>query len=174
MELDLIFYLCIIAFCAGFIDAIAGGGGLIQTPLGLALLPNIPVSSVIGTLKIPAFSGTAIAVIQYLKQTRILWSYFLFLACISFGSAFLGSYTLTIVNNDFMKPLLLVILIALWVFTYFKKDFTKKHLTEITTQKRYIYGILIALIVGFYDGFIPCHRNLLYYGVHLFDWIRLL
>ncbi|MGG5576240.1 sulfite exporter TauE/SafE family protein [Myroides sp. C15-4] len=154
MELDIIFYLCIVAFCAGFIDAIAGGGGLIQTPLGLALLPAIPVSSVIGTLKIPAFSGTAIAVLQYLKRTKIQWSYFLLLAALSCASAFLGSYTLTIVNNDFMKPLLLVILIALWVFTYFKKDFTKKHLTEITAKKRYTYGILISLVIGFYDGFI--------------------
>ncbi|MBB1140078.1 TSUP family transporter [Myroides sp. WP-1] len=154
MELDIIFYLCIVAFCAGFIDAIAGGGGLIQTPLGLALLPSIPVSSVIGTLKIPAFSGTAMAVQQYLKQTKIQWSYFLVLAALSCGSAFLGSYILTIVNNDFMKPLLLIILVALWVFTYFKKDFTKKHLTEITTQKKYSYGIIIAIVIGFYDGFI--------------------
>ncbi|WP_413513508.1 sulfite exporter TauE/SafE family protein [Myroides odoratus] len=154
MEVDILFYLCIVAFCAGFIDAIAGGGGLIQTPLGLALLPSIPVSSVIGTLKIPAFFGTAIAVKQYLKQTRINWPYFMLLAVLSCGSAFLGSYTLTVVNNEFMKPLLLAILIALWVFTYFKKDFTKKHLTEISTQKRYTYGIIIALVIGFYDGFI--------------------
>jgi uncharacterized membrane protein YfcA len=39
------------AFAAGFIDAIVGGGGLIQTPAGLILLPNLPVSTVIGTLK---------------------------------------------------------------------------------------------------------------------------
>lgn len=58
--------LCLAAFAAGFIDAIVGGGGLLQTPAGLILLPLLPVSTVIGTLKIPAFSGTALATLQYL------------------------------------------------------------------------------------------------------------
>lgn len=154
MELDILLYLGIVAFCAGFIDAIAGGGGLIQTPLGLALLPQIPVSTVIGTLKIPAFSGTAIAVRQYLKQTKINWMYFALLALISFGSAFAGSYVLTIVNNDFMKPLLFIILIALWIFTYIKKDFSRKAITNITDRQKYIWGVIISVVVGFYDGFI--------------------
>ncbi len=154
MALDIIFYLCVIAFCAGFIDAIAGGGGLIQTPLSLALLPAYPVATVIGSLKVPAFLGTAMAVRQYLKQTQVQWSFFLVLAVLSFSSAFFGSYVLTIVDNSFMKPLLLLILVLLWIFTYFKKDFTRKNLEDITTKKRYIYGVLTALIVGFYDGFI--------------------
>lgn len=152
--MEILFYLCLVAFFAGFVDAIAGGGGLIQTPLGLAFLPQLPVSSVIGTLKVPAFSGTAMAVRQYLKQTKVNWSFFLLLALLSFGSAFLGSYVLTIVSNDFMKPLLLGILLALWVFTYFRKDFTRKKLTSITPWQKYAWGVIIALVVGFYDGFI--------------------
>lgn len=124
--------LCLVAFCAGFVDAIAGGGGLIQTPLGLAFLPNYSISSVIGTLKIPAFSGTALAVGQYLKKAKINWKYFLVLALISFTSAFLGSFVLTVVNNDFMKPLLLIILLVLWIFTYIRKDFSSKKTDQIT------------------------------------------
>ena len=154
MELDILLYLCIAAFCAGFVDAIAGGGGLIQTPMGLALLPQLPVSTVIGTLKVPAFSGTSLAVIQYLKKTKIHGVFFIVLAVLSFTSAFLGSFVLTIVNNHFMKPLLLLILIALWIFTYFKKDFVKSSVAAVTPKKQWIYGVLIALIVGFYDGFI--------------------
>ena len=53
--------LCLVAFIAGFVDAIVGGGGLLQTPAGLVLLPQYPVATVIGTLKIPAFSGTSFA-----------------------------------------------------------------------------------------------------------------
>lgn len=154
MEIEIIIYLCIVAFCAGFVDAIAGGGGLIQTPFGLALLPQIPVSSVIGTLKIPAFAGTALAVKQYLKKSKIYWKYFVVLALISCAGAFLGSYTLTIVNNDFMKPLLLVILLALWIFTYIRKDFSTKKIMNLSNAKKWILGILIAVIIGFYDGFI--------------------
>ena len=49
MEPYVLIVLCIAAFGAGFVDAIVGGGGLIQTPLGLVMLPNLPVAAVIGT-----------------------------------------------------------------------------------------------------------------------------
>ncbi|MHC5201234.1 sulfite exporter TauE/SafE family protein [Myroides sp. LJL119] len=154
MEFDILMYLCIVAFCAGLVDAIAGGGGLIQTPLSLAILPSYPVATIIGTLKIPAFSGTAMAVGQYLKTTKINWLYFGVLAIISFSSAFLGSYVLTQVNNDFIKPLLLIILLLLWGFTYMRKDFARKTLISLSQQRQWFYGIIISVIVGFYDGFI--------------------
>ncbi|MBC8033333.1 MAG: TSUP family transporter, partial [Chitinophagaceae bacterium] len=63
--------LCIAAFVAGFVDAVAGGGGLIQTPAGLVLLPQFPVAHVIGSLKIPAFSGTSFAAAQYVRRVKI-------------------------------------------------------------------------------------------------------
>ena len=62
--------LCIAAFGAGFVDAIVGGGGLIQTPTALILMPNLPVATVIGSLKIPAFSGTFFAAKQYVKKSE--------------------------------------------------------------------------------------------------------
>jgi uncharacterized membrane protein YfcA len=48
------------------------GGSLIQTPAVLIILPNLPVATVIGTTKIPAFSGTSFAAYQYLKRS-IVW-----------------------------------------------------------------------------------------------------
>lgn len=154
MEYDILFLLCLVAFFAGFVDAIAGGGGLIQTPLSLSILPHIPVATTIGTLKVPAFSGTSMAVGQYLKNTKIKYKYFAVLAIFAFSSAFLGSFILTKVNNDFMKPLLLLVLLLLWAFTYFRKDFSKKTITLLSQKENYIYGISIACVVGFYDGFI--------------------
>ena len=90
METYIIIFLCIASFIAGFIDAIVGGGGLIQTPAALNLLPNVPVASIIGTLKIPGFSGTSIAAYQYLKKVKIDWKLFVVMAIISFSFSFLG------------------------------------------------------------------------------------
>lgn len=154
IELTLTLILCSIAFCAGFIDSIVGGGGLIQTPLSLAMLPQLPVATVIGSLKIPAFSGTALATSQYLKKVKVQWKLFAIMAVVAFGAAYLGSKLLTIVNNDFMKPILFVILVLLFFYTLFKKDFGQAEAKEIKFKHAVIKGILIAFVVGMYDGFI--------------------
>ena len=154
MNIELILMLCAVAFSAGFVDAIAGGGGLIQTPLSLSILPNFPVASLMGSLKIPAFSGTALATLQYLKKAKIEICFFIILAIISFVSAFFGSYVLTKVNNDFVMPLLFVILLILWIFTYLKRDFSHYLILEISKKRKWFLGIFLALVVGFYDGFI--------------------
>ncbi len=154
METYIIILLCIASFIAGFIDAIVGGGGLIQTPTALILLPNLPVASVIGTLKIPGFSGTSMAAYQYLKSTKVNWNLFLMMAFVSFGFAYLGSSLLNIMQNDFMKPLLFLVLILLLAYTYYKKDFGQFQTKKLTQKQTYTYGILICVVLGFYDGFI--------------------
>jgi uncharacterized membrane protein YfcA len=122
MTTELIF-LCLAAFAAGFIDAIVGGGGLVQTPAGLVLLPHLPVSTVIGTLKIPAFSGTALASLQYMQKVKIKWKLMAVMTLLAFCSAAAGSFLLSRADNYFMKPVLLVILIVVAIYTYSKKNF---------------------------------------------------
>ena len=154
LEIDILLLLCSVAFCAGFVDSIVGGGGLIQTPLSLVLLPQFPVATVIGSLKIPAFSGTALATSQYLKKVKIEWKFLTILAIVAFISAFLGSQLLTIVSNEFMKPVLLVILIVLAIYTLLKKDFGQAKEKKIPYHTAIINGCIVSVIVGFYDGFI--------------------
>ncbi len=154
MENYIIILLCIASFFAGFVDAVVGGGGLIQTPISLLLLPNIPVANIIGTLKIPGISGTSFASYQYLKKVKINWKLFFPIAIIAFGMAFFGSYMMTLVKNNFMKPILIFVLILVAVYTFFKKDFGQAKIKEIPENKMLFYGILIAIFIGFYDGFI--------------------
>ena len=154
MESYILILLCLAAFLAGFIDAIVGGGGLIQTPVGLILLPNFSVSTVIGTLKVPAFSGTSFAAFQYLKKVEMNWKLLIVMMILAFPSAFLGSTLLTYVSNDFMKPLLLVILSLLVVYTYAQKNFGQHIVKTHSDRTQILYAILISFVVGFYDGFI--------------------
>ncbi|MCG9792722.1 sulfite exporter TauE/SafE family protein [Flavobacterium algicola] len=154
MENYIIALLCFAAFIAGFIDAIVGGGGLIQTPAGLILLPNLPVSTVIGTLKIPAFSGTSFAAFQYLKKVTMNWRLLFMMMIIAIPSAFAGSALLTYMSNDFMKPLLLFILSLLAIYTYAKKNFGQHIEKNLTKRQQLINAALISFIVGMYDGFI--------------------
>lgn len=154
MENYIIILLCITSFFAGFVDAVVGGGGLIQTPITLLLVPNIPVANSIGTLKIPGISGTSFAAFQYLKKVTINWKRILPMLILSCGMAFFGSYMMTLVKNDFMKPILILVLILVAVYTFFKKDFGQAKIKEVPENKMLFYGLLIAIFIGFYDGFI--------------------
>lgn len=168
--------LCTAAFLAGFVDAIVGGGGLIQTPAALVILPGFPVVNVIGSLKIPAFSGTAIATSQYLKKVPVRWKLVTITATIAFFSSFAGSQVLTLLPNDFMKPILLVVLSCVAVYTYRKKTFGQALQKTLTPQKEILLGAVTAVVVGFYDGFIGPGTGsflvLAFVGLLHFDFLK--
>lgn len=153
MDISTIILLCLIAFLAGYVDAVVGGGGLIQVPAGLILMPTQAVSTVIGTLKVPSFFGTCFATYQYLKRVKIPLLRILIFTSIAFTAAFSGSLLLTRMSNQFMKPVIFFVLLAMAVYTFTKKDFGQVLQKE---QIKYpmLKGILICLIIGFYDGFI--------------------
>jgi uncharacterized membrane protein YfcA len=154
METSILILLCIAAFAAGFVDAIVGGGGLIQTPMGLILLPNLPVATIIGTLKIPSFSGTFFAAFQYMKNVKMDWKLLIIMMLLAVPSAFAGSTLLIYVSNDFMKPLLLVVLSLLVIYTYAKKNFGQHTDKSHSVKQQMLYAVLISFFIGFYDGFI--------------------
>ncbi|TDH28986.1 sulfite exporter TauE/SafE family protein [Segetibacter sp. 3557_3] len=154
MSNEVIAWLCLAAFAAGFIDAVVGGGGLIQTPAGLVLLPQFPVATVIGSLKIPAFCGTFLASLQYIRRVKMDWPMLTLMTLLSCSAAFTGSYLLSQVHNDFMKPLLLIILIFVALYTYSKKNFGIHSEKDHDKQTRVIYSVCISIVIGFYDGFI--------------------
>ncbi|RYY67499.1 MAG: sulfite exporter TauE/SafE family protein [Chitinophagaceae bacterium] len=150
-----ILLLCLAAFAAGFVDAIVGGGGLIQTPVSLVVLgPTHSVASILATVKIPSFSGTSLAARQYLRRVRIRWP----LAALTCGTAFFasfgGSLLLTQVSNSFIKPVMLVVLAAVAVYTFVKKDFGQRPARDVPYPAQIRAAVVSSLILGFYDGFI--------------------
>jgi uncharacterized membrane protein YfcA len=154
VTLHQILILCAAAFAAGFVDAIVGGGGLIQTPAALVVLRSFPVASAIGSIKIPSFSGTLFASFQYVKKVRLNVKLLVLMCTLAFFFAFAGSMLLTRVSNVFMKPVLLVVLAAVAVYTFTKKDFGQSEANEKAPDKQVLYGCIISILIGFYDGFI--------------------
>lgn len=149
-----LFLLIVAAFAAGFVDAIVGGGGLIQLPAALVILPGVPVVNVIGSLKIPAFTGTCFATWQYIKKVALDWKLISLICSIAFFCSYGGSLLLTHVSNQFMKPVLLVVLSAVAIYTFFKKDFGLHEEKDHSGNRKLILAVLISIVIGFYDGFI--------------------
>src|SRR5208282_139038 len=87
--------LCSAAFCAGLIDAIVGGGGLIQIPALFATLPDIPAASLVGTNKVSGVWGTSFAAWRYSRTVRVEWGAALPGAVCAFVFAFVGAWAVT-------------------------------------------------------------------------------
>jgi uncharacterized membrane protein YfcA len=144
---------CLAAFAAGFIDAVVGGGGLVQTPAMLITFPHAPVATLLGTVKIPSFCGTAVSAYQYSKRIDIRWKLIAWVALAAFVAAMSGSYMVSVLNNQVLKPIILGVLILVALFTYTRKGLGQQH-DEIPFGEALWTGIIAGLLIGFYDGFI--------------------
>ena len=149
-----IILLCIAAFAAGFIDAIVGGGGLIQTPATLITLPQYPVATLLGTTKIPSFIGTSMAAWQYARRVQLRWKLLAMMCSIALIAAYAGSKTVSIVSNTFMKPIIFGVLVAVAIYTYSKKNFGTNTTETKSPKNEWLIAASFALLIGFYDGFI--------------------
>lgn len=144
---------CIAAFVAGFTDAIVGGGGLIQTPVMLITFPQAPVADLLGTVKIPSFCGTAVSAWQYHKKVVIRWKLIAWIALAAFIAAVGGSYLVTVIQNAVLKPVILIVLVIVAVFTYSRKNLGHVH-DEIPFGQALWKGMVAGSVIGFYDGFV--------------------
>jgi len=145
--------LIILAFTAGFIDAVVGGGGLIQIPALLINLPDIPLPTIFGTNKIVALSGTSISAYQYSKRIKLDYRILLFISISAAIASYSGAKIVSRINVSFLKPAILIILILILIYSLIKKDLGKVKTKSLSINRQIIYGSIIGILVGFYDGF---------------------
>jgi hypothetical protein len=148
-----IFTLCVFAFLAGLIDAVVGGGGLIQLPAMLIVLPHTAIAPILGTSKFVSIAGTSIAVQQYAKQQKIEWGTTIPAMVTAFIFSFLGARITSLLNPSLMRPVILVLLIAVAIYTFSKKDFGLFQISKLSRAQQWLYSVAIGGVIGFYDGF---------------------
>jgi hypothetical protein len=149
-------WLCLFAFVAGFVDAVVGGGGLIQLPALFVFLPRELAASVplvFGTNKLSSLCGTSVAVWQYSRRVPIPWRSILPATMAAFLFSVLGVRVLQSINSDFLKPLTLVLLIAVAIYTYWRKSFGHVHAPKFLADRERLLAVLVGTVIGFYDGF---------------------
>ena len=145
--------LIMLSFVAGFIDAVVGGGGLIQIPALLISLPKTPLPTIFGTNKIAALAGTSISALQYSKRIKLNYKLLITISICAGLASFLGAKVVSFINVNTLKPVILVVLILIAIYTFLKKDLGAVQTKNLSFDKQLIYGSLIGIIVGFYDGF---------------------
>lgn len=140
------------AMFAGFVDAVVGGGGLIQIPALLTGFPSEPPARLFGTNKLASIVGTTSAALQYAKRVPIPWS----VALPGAGAALLGSWygarLVSALDPAFLRPLVLVLLLAVATYTFRRKDFGAERVVPAGRVGIHI-PLFIGGGVGVYDGF---------------------
>jgi uncharacterized membrane protein YfcA len=145
--------LCAFSLLAGFIDAVVGGGGLIQLPAVLILMPNVALPTLLGTNKFASFFGTSVAVQRYARHVSIEWHVIAPAAVAAGVFAFLGSRTVTLLNPAVLRPLVLILLIAVAIYVFLVKELGLIHKPRHAPHKARLFAMLIGAAIGFYDGF---------------------
>ena len=145
--------LIVLSFTAGFVDAVVGGGGLIQIPALLISFPQSPLPTLFGTNKIAALSGTSVAAYQYSKRIKFDYKLLFSISFFAFVASYLGAKAVSYINVNTLKPTILIVLILIAVYTFFKKDLGSVQTNTLPINRQIIFGSLIGVVVGFYDGF---------------------
>lgn len=147
--------LVLCAFFAGFVDAVSGGGGLIQLPALLIFRPDMAVAVALGTNKMSSICGTTAAIFRYSRSLTLPWKDVLPAAVVAFGGSFIGARIVAYMHKEYLRPLVIGLLIGIFVTMLFRRGDSdkaaKKKSARSLTHRR--LAIVFGGLIGLYDGF---------------------
>lgn len=147
-----IFFLILAAFSAGLVDAIAGGGGLIQLPALLIGLPQASTVEVLGTNKVASIFGTSASAFMYRRSVKTDAKFLASMAIPAFFGSVLGALSASKIPTQSMRPIVFILLVAVAVYTWRKPDLGAIEQLRHATKKRFSISALAGVVIGFYDG----------------------
>jgi uncharacterized protein len=152
LDPTLLIILVVFGFLAAFIDSVVGGGGLIALPA--LLFTGLTPAAAVATNKLAGTIGSLTSTIMFYRSGQLNLRSVYKLFPLTFIGSMLGAWTVHLMNPELLKPLMLVMLAVVAIYTIFKKDWG-----GISSDKKFaIHQLLIFMVVifaiGFYDGFI--------------------
>lgn len=141
--------LFVAGLAGGFIDAVAGGGGLITVPALLAT--GMPPQVVLGTNKLQSSFGTSMAVWRYARAGLMKTPGLKLAVVLSFVASMGGAHAVSVLSKDLLKQLIPWLLAAVAVYTALNRKFGVK--TGEQRMSPVVFAILFGMALGFYDGF---------------------
>ncbi len=147
-SLELLFLLFAVALVAGFIDTLAGGGGLLTIPT--LLLAGLPPLHALGTNKLQAFVGTGTATVMLLRKRRITWRQIKWLMLFAFAGSAAGTVVIQFISTDTLSLVIPLVLLVIALYFLFYKPSNIRHTGK--KIKSGIYAYLVVPMIGVYDG----------------------
>jgi uncharacterized membrane protein YfcA len=144
--------LCAGAFFAGLVDAMVGGGGLVQVPLLFNVFPGASPATLFGTNKAVSIVGTGFAARRYLASVEMDWAVLGRAALAAFIASYAGAAAVGLFHPQALRPVVIVLLLAVLLYTLKKKDFGVMR-GAVDHPPRHGLALMLGAGIGFYDGF---------------------
>ena len=148
---DLIALLVVAGFFSAFVDSVVGGGGLISLPA--LLLTGLPPTMALGTNKMASCMGSLTSSLSFLRSGKIDMKLVKYLFWLSLVGAACGVVTVQQIPSQFLRPLVVVLLIGVSIYTIFRKNWGSENTYRGLTRRMFILSCIVSFSIGFYDGF---------------------
>jgi hypothetical protein len=146
-----IVFACAAALVAGGVDAMVGGGGLIQLPALLFLLPNTPVVG-LGTNKVASFVGTSTAAGRYLRRTKVEWRSAAPMAVVALVGSLCGAHAASLLPAAVLDSVVLAAMVGISIYLWRNKAMGVVETLRFDGAARGGVMALGGLVIGFWDG----------------------
>jgi uncharacterized membrane protein YfcA len=153
IDVSLLIVLGLTALCAGFIDSVVGGGGLVQIPAVFSILPREAPAALFCAAKIASLSGTSYAAWRYARRVSMPWRIIVPAALATFPFAYLGAMAVAWLPRELLRPMILALLIVAAVYTFRYKEFGTVHQPRLSGTREWVSAAIVGGVLGFYEGF---------------------
>jgi uncharacterized protein len=152
LDPTLLIILVVFGFLAAFIDSVVGGGGLIALPA--LLFAGLTPAAAVATNKLAGTIGSLTSTIMFYRSGQLDLRSVFKLFPLTFIGSMLGAWTVHLMNPELLKPLMLVMLAVVAIYTIFKKDWGGTSSDKKFAIHQLFIFMVIIFAIGFYDGFI--------------------
>ncbi|MGW5420413.1 sulfite exporter TauE/SafE family protein [Streptomyces sp. NPDC003943] len=156
ISLTTLVLLCLAAFAAGWIDAVVGGGGLLQLPALLLGLPHVPAAQILGTNKAVSIVGTSGAAVTYLRKAPVKVGMAVRIGLAALLGSMAGAFFAAGISSAVLRPVIMVVLLGVAGFVMFRPSFGTRAAGEeraALTRARIVTAVVVVGGgIGFYDG----------------------
>jgi uncharacterized protein len=144
--------LCGAAALAGWVDAVGGGGGLIQLPALLVLLPGAAPAQVLATNKLSGACGTAVAAATYARRLRPDPRTVGPMVLAALAGSAAGAGCAALLPTSVFRPLVLVLVVVVGTYTLLRPALGEEQALRFAGARHLTAALLVAGGIGFYDG----------------------
>ncbi|WP_264737401.1 TSUP family transporter [Cytobacillus firmus] len=152
LDSSILLILIVFGFLAAFIDSVVGGGGLIALPA--LLFTGLSPAGAVATNKLASTIGSLTSTIMFYRSGKIDIKSVIKFFPLTFIGSMVGAWTVHLMNPELLKPVMLIMLALVAIYTSFKKDWGSISAPKKLSIRHFIIFVIVIFSIGFYDGFL--------------------